>query len=237
METPIAQVMDEVRSKAARLGMILSALALAVAPLRAQGAAGSADPSYRRINSVSPLARLESAGGAVDGSAVGIILYDTAYIAVFEILPGFGARLLWPTPSDGSERPLAPGHTRVPVPSPWIGDPYAPKQRLPEPQGRVVYLLAGRKPLGLRPSGRSAEALATAVGRLAFYSADPVELVNRLQQALRLRVEMADRLTYVPGGARTVAPLGRTLTLRCADGRSYEIARNEVEFRCPSAPR
>ena len=237
METPIARVMVEVRSKAARLGVILSAIALAVAPLGAQDAAASSDPSYRRINSVGPLARLESAGGAVDGSAVGILVYDTAYIAVFEMLPGFGARLLWPTPPDGPERPLAPGLTRIPVPSPWVGDPYAPKQRLPEPQGRVVYLLAGRKPLGLEPSRRSAEALATAVGRLAFYGADPVELVNRLQQALRLRVEMADRLTYVPGAALTVAPLGRTLTVRCGDGRSYEIARNEAEFRCPSAPR
>lgn len=71
METPIPPVMGEARSNAARLGMILSAVALAVAPLRAQDAAATAGPLFRRINSVGPLARLESTGGTVPSPWIG----------------------------------------------------------------------------------------------------------------------------------------------------------------------
>lgn len=104
--------------------------------------------------------------------------------------------------------------------------------RSPAPPKPTPNFAARRPSPPWLASRRSPEALATAVGRVAFYGSDGRELGLRLQQALDLRVEVADVLHYIPGAAPTIAPHADELVVQCSNGLTYRVVDGNG-FRCP----
>jgi hypothetical protein len=200
----ITEELMQSRPRAARL-VLATALAIASAPLGAQSPVMPRDVATPTTSYEGRLARLVAAGGPAPSASVTVALYEPAYVALVEILPEVGARMLWPTAQSGPERPLEEGTARIPIPPGFERDPYAPKRPLPdEPTARWVYLVASREPLGLVPGRRSAEAIANAVGRMTFFGSSPLDLAAAIQVAMTPGATTADWLAYTPGGRPTI---------------------------------
>jgi hypothetical protein len=166
-------------------------------------------------------------------------LAESSYVAVFELAPGRGVRLVYPADDASPERALEPGWHTPALPA---GDPFAgqPGNRLDAPAGvRYFYLLAARHPLGLAPGRRSPAAIAASVGLLAFRAADPAEQAGALARhavTLGREGDWADS-PVVAWAPDFTDPAGRTTDgadVRCPDGRVYRVpARTSQPFECP----
>jgi hypothetical protein len=173
-----------------------------------------------------------------DRGALRFALGESSYVAVFELAPGRGARLVYPADDAAPERALAPGWHTAPAPE---RDALAaePAARLDVPgDTRYLYMIAARRPLGLAPGRRTPDAIARSVGLLAFRSADPGALAGALAQravALPGAGDWVDTplIAVTPGESD---PLARAAdaTVRCPDGLVYRVPADASRpFECP----
>ena len=162
---------------------------------------------------------------------------EPLYVALFEMQPGRGVRLIYPADDAQPERKLAAGWQTVAVPT---VDVLASEPGTRLGQGplspRVVYVVASRRPLGIAPGRRSPGALATSMGLGDFRSE------NAGAQARGVIAHYLDLrgTTYWTSVALTTTKAGlaglpggvdddRVL---CPDGRAYAVARG-APLVCP----
>ena len=193
---------------AARLAL---AVALAAAPIAADAqtsrpAAAPAGSVLYADDCAGPLAEIQTAAAGGDAT---LLVRDSAYVAVFELRPGEGARLLSP-PAVAAARRLTPGPAAFGLAAAWAREAYAPAPgsgtTVASDAPRYVYLLASRRPLSRAAAAGTPDALLRAVGRIAYYGTDPAALATVLRQALAPDAERAQLLAFRSGGGVAVAP-------------------------------
>ena len=162
-------------------------------------------------------------------------LNDAAYVAVFEIQPGRGVRVVFPD-DWAAERQLAAGYHEPPLPT--GGDALAAMPGPAVAGTRFLYMVASDTPLGLAPEKRRVEALQALMGAMAFRSQSTWEVTD----ALRRRVltlggpgTWSESLVAYRPGVDDVAGAGSAAgvaTVRCGNGVEYTVRAGE-RFECP----
>ena len=160
-------------------------------------------------------------------------LSDRAYVAVFELQPGRGVRLVFPD-DWAAERPLAPGF-HEPL-RPAGGDAVAAQATRAEGPVRYLYLVASDAPLGLAPAKRAVGALQRLMGPMAFQSQSTWEITNALKtRVLTLGAPGTwdEEIVAWRPGIDDVANTNRGVaSVRCGNGVLYAVEAGE-RFECP----
>lgn len=208
-----------------RRGWLAIALTLAAVPVAAQAPGGRAPPPLD-VELYTPHAgRLRFALG------------DSAYVVVFELQPGRGARVLYPA-ADAPESRLGPGWHQPAWPA---TDPLAGRRgAFPEPRtrARALYLVASRAPLGLPPARRTPAALEAATGPFVFQGTELSRLASALVRGVltvpRDAAAWVDAMAYYEPGVADPLSAGTRPVVRCPDGREYVLRSSDAQpFVCP----
>jgi hypothetical protein len=159
-------------------------------------------------------------------------LNDRAYVAVFEIQPGRGVRVVFPNDYH-AEQPIAPGWHQPPLPTgaDALAGLGAPAERGP----RWLYLVASDAPLGLVPGRRSVAALQALVGPNTFIASSPYEVASALRQrvlTLGRELPWTDALVAYQPGVQDPLSAGTAPTVLCPNGIRYALGAGE-NFVCP----
>lgn len=159
-------------------------------------------------------------------------LNDGAYVAVFEIQPGRGARLIFP--NDYNPEQLLPSGWHEP-PLPTGADALARGGVPPERGPRYLYLVASAQPMGLVPARRSVQALEAIIGGATFRSTTTYDVTTAIRErvlALGHPFTWADAIVaWQPGSETpTMGPMGASV--KCPNGITYGVAPGTV-FECP----
>ena len=157
-------------------------------------------------------------------------LNDGAYVAVFEIQPGRGARLIFPN-DYLPERMLPSGWHEPPLPT---GADALERGGVPPERGpRYLYLVASMEPLGLLPQHRTVQALEALVGGATFRSTTTYDVTTAIRErVLRLGHPFTWAEAMVPWRPGAPEPVIGTATVRCGNGATYSVAPGTV-FECP----
>ena len=152
-----------------------------------------------------------------------------AYVAMFEIQPGRGVRVVFPD-DWAAERQLATGFHEPALPSGGdaLGGLSSPGTT------RWLYLVASDRPLGLVPERRSVGALQALIGANTFQSASTFDVTSALKQRV---LAPGGRLTealvsYRPGIDDVGSAGAGVASVRCPNGVVYSVSAGE-RFECP----
>ena len=155
------------------------------------------------------------------------VVSQPAYVAMFEIQPGRGVRVIFPD-DWAAERQLATGFHEPPLPTGGdaLGGQY--------PSTRWLYLVTSDRPLGLLPQKRSVNALESLMGAPAFRSTSTYDVTTAIRQkVLSLGGAWTEAMVgYRPGMDQMVSAGGGVATVRCSNGVVYSVRAGE-RFECP----
>lgn len=166
-----------------------------------------------------------------------------AYVAIFEVVPGQGVGLVYP--SRGSQSGLlSAGYHR-----PLVGDGsfrwaynrgYAASYASARP--RLLYMIASQRPLRIDRFVNSPTALRSTLGFSQFESRDPYETLDQLD-AMVVPHQLApdewasDLYMIWPREPRLADARQQRIVVRCADGRTVALPLYYAALACPNDDR
>lgn len=162
-----------------------------------------------------------------------------AHVAVFEVVPGRGVGLVYPSYpaqdemlSSGFHRPLLSGSQFRWA---YLSTPVSPNQP------RYLYLVASERPLDIDAFVHSPTALRSTLGVRRFAAWDPYALLDELD-ALVVPASLpadwtSDLYAIWPEPPRGRDPFDQLIVLTCENGRRVAVPLRFATFACPNDTR